>query len=152
MGQNVRKEEKKGKIYVLIQSVKLILLGWGVGKSSALPRRKQATATKLGIYWTYSPRSSIHFLALCCNFCKPLKKKCRFSVQPGYCDSNDLRDGRKIATFNWFSVQGTGGSPTGPDTGNTMGEEDIGSPGRPVSTGLQVPSDPGHCRARTRRP
>jgi len=25
-----------------------------------------------------------------------------------------------------------------------------GSPGRPVSSGLQVPGEPGHCRARTR--
>ena len=34
--------------------------------------------TKLGIYSTYSPRSSIHFLARCCNFCKPLKKIQKF--------------------------------------------------------------------------
>jgi len=44
-------------------------------KSLARPERKQATATKLGIYSTYSPQSSIHFLARCSNFCKPLKKK-----------------------------------------------------------------------------
>ena len=43
-------------------------------KSLARPRRKQATATKLEIYSTYSPRSSLHFLARCCKFCKPLKK------------------------------------------------------------------------------
>ena len=43
-------------------------------KSLARPGRKQATATKFGIYSTYSPRSSIHFLAHCSNFCKPLKK------------------------------------------------------------------------------
>ena len=43
-------------------------------KSSALPGKKQATATKLGIYSTYSPRSSMHFLVRCCNVCKPLKK------------------------------------------------------------------------------
>ena len=30
-------------------------------KSLARPRRKQATATKLGIYSTHAPRSSIHF-------------------------------------------------------------------------------------------
>jgi len=47
----------------------------GADKSLAQPGRKQATATKLGIYLTYSPRSSIHFLACCCNFCKPIKKK-----------------------------------------------------------------------------
>ena len=47
----------------------------GADKSLARPRRKQATATKRGIYSTYSPRSSIHFLARCSNFCKPLKKE-----------------------------------------------------------------------------
>ena len=48
---------------------------WGdADKSLARPWRKQATATKLGIYSTYSPRSSINFLACCCNFCNPLKK------------------------------------------------------------------------------
>ena len=69
-------------------------------RSLAWPGRKQATAAKLGIYSTYFPRSSIHFLALCSNFCKPLKKKIRrFSVQPGLRGSNDLRVGRKMATF-----------------------------------------------------
>ena len=33
-----------------------------------------------------------------------------------------------------------------------MGDQDIRSPGRPVSSGLQVPSEPGYCRARTRPP
>ena len=51
-----------------------------------------------------------------------------------------------------FSVQETGGSPTGPDPENRVGDQDIGSPGRPVSSGLQVPGEPGHCRARTRPP
>jgi hypothetical protein len=32
-----------------------------------------------------------------------------------------------------FSVQGTGGSPMGPDPENRVGEQDIGSPGRPVN-------------------
>ena len=50
-----------------------------------------------------------------------------------------------------FSVQGTGGSPTGPDLENRVGDQDIGSPGRPVTSGLQVPDEPGHC-ARTRPP
>jgi hypothetical protein len=46
----------------------------GADKSVAQPRRKQATANKLMIYSTLSPRSSTHFLARCSNFCKPLKK------------------------------------------------------------------------------
>ena len=37
----------------------------GADKSLAQPGRKQATATKLGIYSTYSKRSSIHLLAHC---------------------------------------------------------------------------------------
>jgi len=36
-----------------------------------------------------------------------------------------------------FSVQGTGGSPTGPDPENRVGDQDIRSPGRPVSSGLK---------------
>jgi len=76
----------------------------GADKNLARPGRKQATATKLGIYSTYSPRSSIHFLARCSNICKPLKKKCRkLSVQPGLRNSSDLRFGRKMATFQLFS-------------------------------------------------
>ena len=46
----------------------------GADKSLARPGRKQTTATKLGIYSTYSPRSSIHFLARCSDFCKPPPK------------------------------------------------------------------------------
>jgi len=58
-----------------------------------------------------------------------------------------------MATFQlFFSVQGTGVTPTGSDLENRVGDEDTGSPGRPVSSGVQVPSEPGHCRARTRRP
>ena len=54
--------------------------------------------------------------------------------------------------YYFFSVEGTGGSPTGLDPENSVGDQDIGSLGRPVSSGLQVPGEPGHCRARTRPP
>jgi hypothetical protein len=74
----------------------------GVDKFLARPRRKKATATKLGILSTYSQRSSIHFLARCSNFYKPLKKIIRFYVQPGYRGSNGLHVGRKIAKFQLF--------------------------------------------------
>jgi hypothetical protein len=40
-----------------------------------------------------------------------------------------------------FSVQGTGGSLTGPDPENWEGDQYIGSPVRPVSSGLQVPGE-----------
>ena len=122
----------------------------GAGKSLAQPGRKQATATKLRIYSTYSPRSSIDFLAHCSNFCKPFKKKNQQVVQPGFRGSNDLRVG-KMANFQlFFSVQGTVSSPTRQDPENRVGD-DIGSPDRPVCSGLQVPGEPGHCRAWTRR-
>jgi hypothetical protein len=58
----------------------LIVRG-GADESLARPGRKQAAATKLGIYPTYSPRSPIHFLARCSTFCKPLKKNQKF-VRP----------------------------------------------------------------------
>ena len=81
----------------------------GADKSLARPGRKKATATKLGIYSTYSPRSSVHFLARCSNFCEPLKKKKlrTLSVQPGLRGSNDLHFGRKMANFQLFFFQST---------------------------------------------
>ena len=49
-----------------------------------------------------------------------------------------------------FSVQRTGGSPMGSDPESRVCNQDTGSPGRPVSSGLQVPGEPGHSCARTR--
>ena len=43
----------------------------------------------------------------------------------------------------FFSVQGTGGSPTGPDPENRDVDQDTGSPSTPVSSGLQVLGEPG---------
>ena len=40
----------------------------------------------------------------------------------------------------------------GPDPENRVGHQDIGSPGRPVSSGLQVPGEPGRYRAGTKPP
>ena len=60
---------------------------------------------------------------------------------------------KKWRLFNcFFSVQGTGDSPRGPDPENRVGDQDIGSSGRPVSSGLQVPGEPERCRVRTRPP
>ena len=116
----------------------------GAYKSLARLGRTQATATKLGIYSTYSPRSSIHFLVRCSNFCKSLKK-IQNVVRPGLRGSYNIRVGKKGDLSIVFAVQGAGGSPTRPDPENRVGDEDIGSPGRPVSSGLQVPDEPGHC-------
>jgi len=41
----------------------------------------------------------------------------------------------------FFSAQGAGGSPTGPDPENRVGDQNIGSPGMPVSSGLHVPGE-----------
>ena len=58
-----------------------------------------------------------------------------------------------MATFQlFFSVRGTGGNPTGPHPENRVGDQDVGCPDIPVSSGLQVPGEPGHSRARTRPP
>ena len=103
-----------------VKSVVIYGLGLYVRESAdkflARTGRKKTTATKLGIYSTYSARTSKHILARCSNFCKPLKKKIRLlSVQPGLRGSNDLRVGRKMANFHRFLAQGTGGSATGSD-------------------------------------
>ena len=37
----------------------------------------------------------------------------------------------------------------GPNPENRVGDQDTGSPGRPVSSGLQVPGETEHCHART---
>ena len=115
--------------------------------------KKQATATKLRIYSTYSPRSSIRFLARWSNYCKPLKKDQKF-VHPTRSPRQQWSPCRKKNGYLSivFSVQKTGGSPTGPDPENRVGDQDTGSPGRPVSSGLQVSGELGHYRARTRPP
>jgi len=62
------------KFLMCYHKMNICIIRGGADKSLARPGRKQATATKLGIYSTYSPQSPIHFLAHCPNFCKPLKK------------------------------------------------------------------------------
>ena len=64
---------------------------------------KQATTNKLGIYSTYSPRSSINFLVRCFNFYKPLKNNSEG------CPSNQVSaaamtsaSDEKWRTFNCF--------------------------------------------------
>jgi hypothetical protein len=52
-----------------------------------------------------------------------------------------------MAKFHFFSFHGTGGSPMGPHPDNRAGDQDLESRVKPVSSGLPVPSDPGHCRA-----
>jgi len=49
-----------------------------------------------------------------------------------------------------YSDAGTGGIPTGSVPENRVGDQDFGSPGTTVSSGLHVPGETGHFRARTR--
>jgi len=81
----------------------LVKIRGGADKSLARPGRKQATATKLGIYSTYSSRSSIHFLARCSNFCKTVKKKseCCPSKQV-YAAAMTSESDQKWRPFNCF--------------------------------------------------
>ena len=139
--------------WITIEHIYYALRG-DADKSLARPGRKKATATKLGIYSTNSPRSSIYFLARCSNFCKPLKKNhniVRPTRSPGQ-QSPPHRTKNDEISIIFFSVQGKGGSPKGPDPENRVGDQDTGSLGRPVSPGLQMPGEPGHCRERTRLP
>jgi len=152
--QNVRSSDDNWGNKVLLTTTSPYKTGnvrGGADKSLARTGRKKATATQLGIYSTYSPRSSIYFLARCSNLRKSLKKFRNLSALPGLRGSNDLRVGRKTANFQlFFSDQGTDGIATGPDQKNWVGDQDTGSPDRPVSSGLKVPGESGHCRERTR--
>ena len=74
----------------------------GADKSLARPGRKQATATKFGIYSTYSPRSSIHFVARCSKFCKPLKKTDNCLSNQVYAAAMTSASDKKMATFQLF--------------------------------------------------
>jgi len=58
------------------------------------------------------------------------------SIQPGLRGSNDLRVERKMANFQLFlSVQGIADRTTWLNPKNRVGDQDNGSPGRPVSLG-----------------
>ena len=99
--------EHPNNVWWVLIIIKLFNIRGGTDKSLARPGRKQATATKLGDYSTYSPRSSIHFLVRCSTFASHSKKKFRrLSVQPGLRGSNDLHVGRKMATFQLFFSPG----------------------------------------------
>ena len=124
----------------------------GADKPLARPERKQPTATKLGIYSTYSPGSSMHFLAHRSNFWKPLKILRIMSVQPGLCGSNDFRVDEKWRPFKRFLSPENRWWSDGAKSGEKCGDQDIVSPGRPGSSGLQVTGEPGLFRARTRPP
>jgi len=53
-----------------------------------------------------------------------------------------------MANFQFFSVQGSSGCPSGPDPANRVGDLGSGNPGRPVSSGFQEPRELGYFRAK----
>jgi len=74
------------------------------------------------------------------------------SVQPGLRGSNELRDGRKMATFQLFfqsreQVVVRRGQIRRIGWGIKTLEAQVGQ----FLLGLKVPGEPGHCRARTRQ-
>ena len=78
----------------------------GADKSLARPGRKQATATKL---------------------LQATRKQFRnLSVQPGLRGSNDLRVGRKMATFQLFFQSGRAKDLSAPLVFGTVPETDLG--------------------------
>ena len=138
-------------IYIFLYVLQTCLIRGDADKSLARPGRKQATATKLGIYSTHSPRNSLHFLARCSIFRKPLTKYqtlVRLTRSPR--QQRPARWTKNGYLSIAFSVQGTGGSPTVPNPENRVGNQDIGSPGRLISSKCEVPSELGHFPTRTR--
>jgi len=124
----------------------------GVDKSLVRPGRKEAIVTKLGIYSTHSPWSSINFFARCSNFCKPLRKNQKF-VRPTRSPRQQWppRRAKNGEISIVFKIQKTVGSPTGSDPKNRVGDQDTGNPGTPVSSGLRVAGEPGHCRTKKKK-
>jgi len=57
-----------------------------------------------------------------------------------------------MATFKFLFSPANRWYSDGPNTENRVGDQEIGKPGRLVSSGLQVSGEPGHCCARTRPP
>ena len=126
-------------------NLRFVVIRGGADKSLARPGSKQATATKFGIYSTYSLRSSMNFLDRYSKFCKPLKKKsegCPFNqvFAATMTSASDKNDDLSI-----FSVQRTGCGSMGPDPENRVGDWGNGSPGRPVCSGLQVLGEPSNA-------
>ena len=87
----------------------------------------------------------IHFLARCSNFCKPLKKNSEIcpsnQVSAAAMTSASDEKWRPFRVFLQSSEQVV--VRRGPVPENKVGDQDIGSPGRPVSSGLQVAREPG---------
>ena len=74
----------------------------GAGKSATRPGMRKSTAKNSRFFSTFSPRSTVNFLALCSNFCKPLKKIRNLFLQPSPRGCNELYIGRKMANIQLF--------------------------------------------------
>ena len=85
---------------------RLLCVWWGADKSLAIPGRKQATATKLGIYSTENPRSSVHLVARLSNFCTPLKKNSECCQSKQVSAAMTWASDQKWRPFNYFFSPG----------------------------------------------
>jgi len=99
----------------------------GADKFLARPGRKQASDQTRYLLNILPTKINTLLSSLLCR--KPLKK----------CPSNQVSAAAITSSSDEkWRVQGTDGSPTGTDTKNRVVDQDTGSPGRPVSSGLQV--------------
>jgi len=123
----------------------------GADKSSARPGRKQATATKIGIQHTPNEAQYTSY-PVALTFASHSKNIQKFRPTRSPRQQWPPRRTKNCQLSIVFSVQGTGGSPTGPYPEIRVGDQDFGSPGRPVSSGLQVPGEPGALSCKNKTP
>ena len=121
------------------------ILTSGCWEILSLTRKKTSYNDKTWDSFNILPTKLITLLVRCSNVCKSLKKKIQKVVRPTWSPRQQWPPLRtKSGELSLvFSVQRTGGSPTGPDLGNMVGDQDTGSTSRPISSGLQVPGEPG---------
>jgi len=124
----------------------------GADKSLARPGRKQATVTKLGIYATYAPTKLNTLLSPLLYLLRATQKNSegfpsnQVSAAAMTCASDE-----KWRTFNCFfqsrkQVVVRRGQIRRIGWVSKTLETQVGQ----FFSGLQVPGEPGHCRARTR--
>ena len=122
---------------------------WGVADKSLAPPERKLQQPNSGCIQHTPPKLST-LLSPLFQLLPATQKKIRIlSVQTSPRQQWPSRGTKNGDLSIIFPVQGSVGSPTGPNSENRVGDQDIGSPGRPVSSGL--PGEPGNC-AKTRPP
>jgi len=131
--------------------VKKIVTGEGCWSFFSPTRKEERYSEQTMDLFNIFPTNLNTGLTRYSNFCKWLKKENQRVALPNMIPRQQWRPIRKkngdLSIV--FSVHGTGGTPTGPDPEIMVSDQDNGNPGRPLSCGLQVPTEPGQFRART---